>query len=377
MQVSRRAFLAVTIGCVGLAACGGATAAPATSVPPSPATAKPSTGAAPSPSSAAAKPSTSSAASPAAPASAAAAKTPVKFAWTMLTANQLVVPLALEAGYFAKYGIDLALSYTQSSTTAVPALLAGDFDAATMGGSACVGAQAGGSDLVMVTGHVNQAMLRVMAMPGIDRIEDLRGKTVGVTSVGTTDYWGWRAIIEKYGWKDNDLKFLPAKDVAGQVSVLQRGDAQAIAVGPPNDVLAERVGAHQILDTASMGIPSQQNGITLSRKLLAAKRPAIMNVVKASIEGIHRWKTDAAFAKSVIAKYLKTEDQRVIDVGYDAYAPIYPKVPYPSREGLAEIVKQVSIDNPKAKGLNFEQLTDTSLVKELEDSGFIAQVYGA
>jgi len=377
VQVSRRAFLAVTIGCVGLAACGGATAAPATSVPPSPATAKPSTGAAPSPSSAAAKPSTSSAASPAAPASAAAAKTPVKFAWTMLTANQLVVPLALEAGYFAKYGIDLALSYTQSSTTAVPALLAGDFDAATMGGSACVGAQAGGSDLVMVTGHVNQAMLRVMAMPGIDRIEDLRGKTVGVTSVGTTDYWGWRAIIEKYGWKDNDLKFLPAKDVAGQVSVLQRGDAQAIAVGPPNDVLAERVGAHQILDTASMGIPSQQNGITLSRKLLAAKRPAIMNVVKASIEGIHRWKTDAAFAKSVIAKYLKTEDQRVIDVGYDAYAPIYPKVPYPSREGLAEIVKQVSIDNPKAKGLNFEQLTDTSLVKELEDSGFIAQVYGA
>jgi NitT/TauT family transport system substrate-binding protein len=295
----------------------------------------------------------------------------------MLTANQLVVPLALEAGYFAKYGIDLALSYTQSSTTAVPALLAGDFDAATMGGSACVGAQAGGSDLVMVTGHVNQAMLRVMAMPAISRIEDLRGKTVGVTSVGTTDYWGWRAIIAKYGWKDNDLKFLPAKDVAGQVSVLQRGDAQAIAVGPPNDVLAERVGAHQVLDTAGMGIPSQQNGITLSRKLLAAKRPAIMNVVKASIEGIHRWKTDPAFAKSVIAKYLKTEDQRVIDVGYEAYADVYPKVPYPSREGLAEIVKQVSIDNPKAQGLTYEQLTDITLVKELEDSGFIAQVYGS
>ncbi|MFI5270285.1 MAG: ABC transporter substrate-binding protein, partial [Chloroflexota bacterium] len=269
-----------------------------------------------------------------------------------------------------------SLSYTQSSTTAVPALMAGDFDCATVGGSACVGAQAGGADLVMVTGHVNQAALRVMTMPDIKSIDELRGKTVGVTSVGTTDYWGWRAIIGKYGWKDNDLKFLPAKDVAGQVAVLQRGDAQAIAVGPPNNVLAERVGAHEILDTAKMGIPSQQNGITISRKLLATKRATIVNVVKAAIEGIHRWKTDPAFAKDVIKKYLKESDQRFIDVGYEAYVDIFPKVPYPTREGLTEIIRQVSIDNPKAKGLTFDQLTDISLVKELEDSGFISQVYG-
>jgi len=358
-QVSRRTFLQTSLALagLGLAACSQA-AAPVASTAP----AKPAAG--------------SVAASPAAPPSA-PAKVPIKFGWTMLTANQLIVPLALEAGYFDKHGINLALSYTQSSTTAVPALLAGEFDAATMGGSACVGAEAGGADLVMVTGHVNQAMLRVMAMPDIKGIDDLRGKTVAVTSVGTTDYWGWRAIIGKYGWKDDDLKFLAAKDVAGQVSVLQRGDAQAIAVGPPNDVLAERVGAHRILDTATMGIPSQQNGITLSRKLLASKRPAIVNVVKAAIEGIHRWKTDPAFSKSVIAKYLKESDQRFIDVGYEAYVDVYPKVPYPSREGLTEIVKQVTIDNPKAQGLTYEQLTDTSLVKELEDSGFIAQVYGS
>ena len=38
---------------------------------------------------------------------------------------------------------------------------------------AVIGAQAGGTDLVMVTGHVNQAMLRVMTMPGINSIEEL------------------------------------------------------------------------------------------------------------------------------------------------------------------------------------------------------------
>jgi NitT/TauT family transport system substrate-binding protein len=373
MRGSRRWFLrtsAIWVG-AGLAACGQAAAPPSPSVP----------AAKPADASAGSKPAASAvAASPAASASsvpAAAGKVPIKFAWTMLTANQLIVPLALEAGYFEKYGIDLSLSYTQSSVTAVPALLAGDFDSATMGGSACVGAQAGGADLVMVTGHVNQAALRILALPDIKSIDDVKGKTVGVTSVGTTDYWGWRAIIQKYGWKDNDVKFLPAKDVAGQVGVLQRGDVQAIAVGPPNNVLAERIGAHEILDTAKMGIASQQNGITISRKLLATKRPAMLNVVKASIEGIHRWKTDPAFAKGVIKKYLKQDDQRFIDVGYEAYVDIFPQVPYPTREGLTEVIRQVTIDNPKANGLTYEQLTDTSLVKELEDSGFIKQVYAS
>jgi hypothetical protein len=132
-----------------------------------------------------------------------------------------------------------------------------------------------------------------------------------------------------------------------------------------------------VLDTVKMGIPSQQNGITISRKLLAEKRPVMVNTVKAAIEGIHRWKTDPAFAKDVLKKYLKETDQRAADVGVEAYIDVYPKAPYPSREGLGEIVRQVSIDNPKAVGLTYEQLTDTSIVKELEDSGFIKQVYGS
>jgi hypothetical protein len=35
----------------------------------------------------------------------------------------------------------------------------------------------------------------------------------------------------------------------------------------------------------------------------------------------------------------------------------------------------VSAQNPKAKELNVDQLIDTSVVKELEDSGFIKQIY--
>jgi hypothetical protein len=56
---------------------------------------------------------------------------------------------------------------------------------------------------------------------------------------------------------------------------------------------------------------------------------------------------------------------------------VWPQAPYPSREGMLKVIQEVSAQNPKAKDLNLDQLIDMSVVKELEDSGFIKQVYGA
>jgi NitT/TauT family transport system substrate-binding protein len=229
----------------------------------------------------------------------------------------------------------------------------------------------------MVAGFVNKAVLRVVGTPAIKSIDDVKGKSVAITKVGQTDYVIWKAIMARQGWKESDLTFLPGNTVAGQVALLQRGDAQAMMVSPPNDVLGERAGGHLVLDTATLNIPSQQNGLVISRKVLAEKRPAILNVVKASIESFARWQKDPAFVKDVIKKYLKETDERFVDVGYEAYLSIWPKAPYPSREGFAAVIEDVASQNPKAKGLSPDQMMDTSLVKELEDSGFIRQIFGA
>jgi ABC-type nitrate/sulfonate/bicarbonate transport system substrate-binding protein len=75
------------------------------------------------------------------------------------TANQMVWPVAKEAGYFDKYGINLHLSYVNGSTTAIAALLAKDLDLASVAGSAIAGAQAAGQDIVMVAGFLKSGSL--------------------------------------------------------------------------------------------------------------------------------------------------------------------------------------------------------------------------
>jgi NitT/TauT family transport system substrate-binding protein len=357
MPTSRRAFLRsmVLFGCAAL------TAACAPRGTPSP-TSAPAAANTP----------------PSAPTAPAAAGKPigVKAAWVAKTANQMLWPLAKDAGYFDKYGVRFDLNYINGSSVAVPALFAKDLDMASVAGSAVVGAQAAGQDIVMVAGFLNQAVFRVMATD-LQSIDDVKGKTVAVTRIGNADYYAWQTVIERQHWGPDDVKFVNANDVAGQVGLLQQGAVQAIAVSPPNDVLASKIGAHLLLDTATLKEPEQNVGMVVTRGYLNDNRPAVTSVIKASIEAMARWQKDAAFTKGVIQKYLESDEQQFTDVGYDAYGPIWPRAPYPSREGMAKVIQEVSAQNPKAKDLKVDPLMDTSIVKELEDSGFIRMVYSA
>ena len=139
-----------------------------------------------------------------------------------LTANQMIWPVAIEAGYFDKYGVDFKLQYIQGSGTALPSLLAGELDTVAMGGAATVDGESQGSDVVMTAGFLNVAVFRVMAQGAIKSIGDLKGKTVAVSKVGNVDYFAWKAIMARQGWKDIDLKFAAANDPPGQVALMQR-----------------------------------------------------------------------------------------------------------------------------------------------------------
>src|SRR5579862_9634411 len=121
MHISRRAFLSGGAACAAmwLAGCGQATApasAPPSSAPAGASSKPPASG------SAAASPSAS--VKPAAPGSANA----VKGAWVAITGNMMLWPLALEAGYFDKYGINFNLQYIQGSVTSVQSMLAHEID---------------------------------------------------------------------------------------------------------------------------------------------------------------------------------------------------------------------------------------------------------
>ena len=374
--ISRRRWLRASIAYTGLIVVGCSQTAPPpapTAAPAARPTSAPAPTGAAQPIAAPAKPTAAPTTAP----TAVAKHLKVRLAWVAKTTGQMQWLVAQEGGYFAKYGLDSDLQYINGSTAAVPALLAGDVDQVAMAGSATVSAQAAGSDIIMVAGFQNESIFRIVAVPSIAKIEDMKGKTVAVTGVGSNDYFIWQTIIRRQGWTQDDVKLIAATNVDGQVAMLQRGDVQAIAVSPPNNVISEdKAGAHEILDTATLAEPEQNLGMNVTRAYLKNNHDACLAVLKATVEATKRYQDDPAFSKEVIKKYLGFTDPKVIDAGYEAYVNIFPKEPYPSAPGFAKVIEEIATKSPNAAKLKPEQVMDTSLVDELKQSGFFRQIWG-
>ena len=91
--------------------------------------------------------------------------------------------IAKELGLFEKYGLDGNLIYIASGVTSVNALLGGSVDIIAASGSSATGAAARGAPIVVVAslGHI---AYKLIAMPSIKTVQDLKGKIIGSSRIG-------------------------------------------------------------------------------------------------------------------------------------------------------------------------------------------------
>lgn len=290
----------------------------------------------------------------------------VHAAWVAITGNQAPAWLAKEGGIFPKYGLDVDLVFIQGSATATSSLLAGSTDIVQMAGPAAVAATSKGGDVVMIAGFVNISVFKLMADPSIKSVSDLKGKTIAITRFGSSDEFVLKKILKDNGLQaGKDVQISQAQDASGQLAVFKSKLADAILLSPPNDVIARKQGAVELVDTIPLKMPYQAIGLATTKGYLKAHRSTALNFLKAEIDAIRRFKSDRAFAESVMGKYLQTTDPDVLTASWDAYAPSFADVPYPSLPGIQQI-----LDESDTKGFKPEDFVDSSLVKELEDSGF-------
>jgi hypothetical protein len=108
---------------------------------------------------------------------------------------------------------------------------------------------------------------------------------------------------------------------------------------------------------------------------LRKERETFSQFAKAVIQGIHRVKTDREFAIKILGKMLRSSDREILEETYRVFAALYERVPYPAPEGIQPILDEISLQYPKAKSYKPDDFIDTSIVRQLEESGFVESVY--
>jgi len=138
---------------------------------------------------------------------------------------------------------------------------------------------------------------------------------------------------------------------------------------------AENLGFRNLFNIGSLNIPFWWNGILTREAIAKTKRPLLMKLVRAMVEAIHILKTDKEYAKAMFAKNLGITDPEGLERAYRDYSSVFPETPYPVPEGVKTMLDDMAPRNPKAAAADPKVFVDLTFVKELEDSGFIRQLY--
>jgi NitT/TauT family transport system substrate-binding protein len=308
-----------------------------------------------------------------------AAEAPQKLrvAYAAVTAAFSIPWIAKEAGIFERHGLDVELVYIAAGSRAVQTLVGGSIDIAAIGGPAGVDAKLAGADTVYVAIPVNRVIVFTVAAPQIQRVEDLRGKSIGVTRVGTVTDFFTRIYLRQNGLApDRDVMIRQMGGLPEIVAGLKAGQIEGGTFGFPAVLHARAAGFRVLVDYNTLGFRYPLSTVIVTEKLLRTRESAIRRFLQSHIEAVHRFKTDPAFAMKVIGKYTNTTDQNMLQETQRVYADAFQRIPYPNIEDMKLGITQVSETNPRAKGADPKDFVDPRLLREIEASGFVKKLYG-
>jgi len=221
--------------------------------------------------------------------------------------------------------------------------------------------------------------VQLVARPGIKAGEDLKGKRFGIQSFGGTLWLYTMMALDHLGLEPTRDKI--QLQVVGDVSVLARAlesgtiDAATLSSAAYSRPLSEK--GFPILANLKLPIAGQT---IIVRKALARQSPELVDgLLRAQIEAV-------AFAvaprnKAVVLdtmkRRLRISNPAALEESYQDMMSEVDRKPYPSSEGLANIVRFMKAVSPKLAELKIDDVADRSWVRRLDESGFIDRAYAA
>jgi len=279
---------------------------------------------------------------------------------------------AKEAGLFEKHGLASELLYLQGvQITQVHVAKYVDFT--VTGAPLPLRAAVEGADLILAASSIDKFIYKLIVEPGITKPADLRGKTIGITTFGSLPDVAIRLVLRQWGMNaDKDVKLVQVGRMTDMVVALSGKKIAAGVISDPTSFQAEKLGMRRLLDMADVDVEFANVAVAVSRAYTKSHRDVVLKFLKAYVEGTRRFMADKEFGIKALRKYTGSQDQEILGKTYDLFALKYiKKNPALSLKGVETTLAMIADRNPKAKGRRAEEFVDTSLMDELEKTGFM------
>ena len=287
------------------------------------------------------------------------------------TLNSRVSPLwvAQERGFFAKQGLDVLLVLTRLSQPAIAGLLAGELQMVYGGSNTALGAVASGAELKIVAMMSNRLTYDLIARPGINKPEDLRGKRFGTGGIGGSLWMGALLGLEHLGLEAgrDQVSLMIVGDQTNNAQALEAGNIDVTTLDGVYTQRLKQKGFKVIAEFGKANIVFPGQGIVVSRAFLQKQGNIVESFLKGLLEGIQfslAPANKAAVIKTMTTR-LRIPDPNSAEAGYQDLVTGVEAKPYPSVEGLRNVQRLMKQQNPKVGNLKVEDLVDDRILRKL------------
>ena len=305
-----------------------------------------------------------------------AASAPYKAVYTFGGLNERsgILWVARDAGIFQKHGIDPTIVNVRNAQVGMSALASGEtqFHVGSATGTS-IGAMAGGLDLAFIAGLINKLDGTFVVNQSIRTPADLKGKRIGVHSMGGGVWMFSMLAFEHWGLnpeRDN-IHFRIIGDQSVMAQALTQNVIDGAYLGYTFGAQMERQGYRVLADLAKIGVPYQGLGVMARRSLVDRNPDLAERSLRAMVETIayiNNPNNKTAVMRS-LAKDLRLAKVEDAQAGYEMMKTLYDKRIYPNVDGLRNVIRLLANSSEPIRKLKVEDIIDDRVVRKLEKEG--------
>ena len=249
--------------------------------------------------------------------------------------------LTREKGFYRAEGLDVDF-VVMKPQVALQALIAGDVGYTTALGST-MRAGVRGLPLRVVMTIADKPLFALMARPGINSVEELKGKLVGISSFGASSDTLARAVLRRYKLDPNrDVKILALGGGTNRIAAMKTGAVDAALIEAPYNVMLEREGFRKILFVGDL-IPSPLAGFGTTLEKIRKQPDEVQQLVRATLRGIQYAKTNKQESVRAIMKWADM-DQAFAEGSYEMAVTSWSNTGAANPQGVQIAMEEIKIE---------------------------------
>jgi NitT/TauT family transport system substrate-binding protein len=300
----------------------------------------------------------------------------LNFIYTARVMSQSYPWIAQEAGLFKKYDLDVPLIFVTAGAPAVATILSGDSEVTQQGAAALARAFVlGNKDIVFIGGIKSLLTHSIIAKPDIKRPQDLKGKKIGVSRIGSNPHYFAVQALRHFGIDSREVSYIQAGGAPETLAALVAQGIDAAVLTVPTDAQALKLGYHYVVYGPDLKIAYAATTFNTRRSLMVKKGPVIGRFMRAMAESAKIMHTDKEFIYKVMEKYLRIDDRKLLEASYNVeIKALEPRLAM-KLEGFQSALDEIAPTEPRAKTVKPQEMVDTRYLDEMEKSGFFEQIW--